>query len=279
MALLGQFPKFVCLASLLLVAESSHAQWHGVDDDNLAIIDLQEGQVYIELNSAFAPQTVEQFKKLVRAGFYDGESFYRVIDGFVAQAGDGSDMGEPNEEPTIKAEFEREWSDSLGYVRVQAPDLFAEEAGFVDGFAVGREGDAIWLVHCPGAIGMARGNEPDSSSTDFYIVIGQAPRYLDRNLNLFGRVVYGMDVVQRLRRAAAESDGIIEDSAQRSTIRSVRLGSDTETRTPGIKVRDTSSESFQNMLEQRRDRQAEFFYSKPPPVLDVCQVPNSGRQQ
>ena len=78
--------------------------WRSLNADNTAILQLDEGPVVIELNPTFAPKTIAQFKRLSREGFYDGQSFYRVIDGFVAQGGDGSDMGVANAEPTIKAE-------------------------------------------------------------------------------------------------------------------------------------------------------------------------------
>ncbi|MDC2890312.1 peptidylprolyl isomerase [Psychrosphaera algicola] len=56
------------------------------------------------------------------------------------------------------------------------------------------------VLHCSGTVAMARGNGADSASSEFYIVIGHAPRHLDRNMSVFGRVVFGMDVVQRLPR-------------------------------------------------------------------------------
>jgi cyclophilin family peptidyl-prolyl cis-trans isomerase len=248
--------------------------------DNTAILQLDDGLVIIELNPAFAPETVDQFKRLSREGFYDGQSFYRVIDGFVAQGGDGSDMGVANAEPTIKAEFEREWSAQSAFVSVQQPDLFAPETGFIDGSPVARDSESgkVWLVHCPGAVAMARLDDPDSSSTDFYIVIGQAPRYLDRNLNIFGRVVYGMEIMQRLRRGLSSNGGVIDDAKERSAIRTVRIAADIPAgERPKVEVIDTNSEEFQSILDARRNRDAEFFYHQPPPVLDVCQIPNGGR--
>lgn len=256
------------------------AAWRQTDPDNTAILQLDDGLVVIELNPAFAPETVEQFKQLSRQGFYDGQSFYRVIDGFVAQGGDGSDLGVANAEPTINAEFERDWSDQLAFVSGQKPDLFAPETGFIDGFPVARDTESgkVWLTHCPGTVAMARLDDPDSSSTDFYIVIGQAPRYLDRNLSIFGRVVYGMEIVQRLRRGLSSNGGVIDDAKERSAIRSVRIAADIlADERPKVDVINTNSEEFQSILDGRRNRDAEFFNHQPPPVLDVCQVPNAGR--
>jgi peptidylprolyl isomerase len=254
--------------------------WREVDADNLVFMDLAEGRVVIELNPAFAPKTVEQFRRLVQDDFYDGLAFYRVIDGFVAQGGDGSDLGELSEVPLIDAEFERDWSDDLAFTSAQKPDLFAAETGFIDGFAAARDPaeGKTWLLHCPGAVAMARNDGKDSSRTDFYIVIGQAPRYLDRNMNVFGRVIHGMEVVQRIRRGPAGDNGIIRDDAAASRIRDIALAADLpeEDRLKAY-VMDTSSKGFEQLLDDRRDRNQRFFHRKPPAVLDACQVPLAGR--
>lgn len=254
--------------------------WREVDPENLVIMEMQEGRVMIELNPLFAPETVEQFRRLVDARFYDGLGFYRVIDGFVAQGGDGSDLGERSEIPLIDAEFEINWNADLSFTRVQENDLFAAETGLIDGFAVARDltEQKTWLTHCPGIVAMARNDSPDSSRTDFYIVIGQAPRYLDRNMNIFGRVVYGMDIVQRIRRGKASDNGIIEDETASSRIRTMKMGSAVakEDRMD-VFVMDTNSKGFASMLKDRRKRGQKFFYKKPPRVLDVCQVPVAGR--
>jgi len=254
--------------------------WREVDPDNLVFMELHEGQVVIELNPVFAPKTVEQFRRLVQERFYDGLSFYRVIDGFVAQGGDGSDLGELSEVPLIKAEFERDVSPDLPFTPAQKPDLFAPETGFIDGFAAGRDPAAgkAWLTHCPGTMAMARNDDRDSSRTDFYIVIGQAPRYLDRNMNIFGRVVHGMEAVQKIQRGAAANNGIIRDETRASRIRSMRLGSDIpKPERLSAFVIDTDSPGFEQVLRDRRERRQRFFHQKPPQVLDVCQVPMTGR--
>jgi len=268
---------------LLLVGLSAHAENRLTDPENTVTLELDDGIVVIELNPTFAPATSSQFKRLVRDGFYDGLGFYRVIDGFVAQGGDGSDMSEDeNAEPTVEAEFDRDWQDELPFVSVQKADLFALETGFIDGFPAGRDLEAgkTWLAHCPGIVGMARGNEADSGSTDFYIVIGQAPRYLDRNITLFGRVVYGMDTVQRIRRGPPAEGGMISDPANSTIIRSARVLADVpDDGRLAVVVPDTNSDEFKAMFEARRHRTSEWFLSTPPAVLDVCQVPNSGSLQ
>ena len=254
--------------------------WREVDPDNLVFMELREGRVAIELNPRFAPRTVRQFRELVQKRFYAGLPFYRVIDGFVAQGGDGSDLGEYSDIPLIAAEFEIEFDPELPFAPAQEKDLFADVTGFIDGFAVARDRDAssVWLTHCPGVVAMARNEGPDTSRTDFYIVIGQAPRYLDRNMNVFGRVIDGMDVVQRIRRGPADENGIISDDAASSRIVRMTLAADQpEDERLKALVIETGHKAFRQMLDQRRDRRANFFHRKPPEVLDVCQVPMAGR--
>ncbi len=254
--------------------------WREVEPDNLVFIELTVGEVALELNPQFAPKTVAQFRKLVREQFYDGLSFYRVIDGFVAQGGDGSDLGELSLVPLIDAEFEREMDGQVTFTRVQDKDLFADETGFVNGFAAARDlsENTIWLAHCPGVVAMARNDNPDSSRTDFYFVIGQAPRYLDRNMNVFARVIEGMEVVQQIRRGPANQNGIFQDDTSPSRIRRIRLASDIpENERMTAFVVDTNSKGFEQYLEDRRNRKQKFFHNKPPEVLDVCQVPVASR--
>lgn len=262
----------------------AHAQenlvWRELSPENLVLMELPGGTVTIELNPEFAPKTVKQFRELVGARFYDGLGFYRVIDGFVAQGGDGSDLGELSDKPTIDAEFEREWEEELPWTLAQAPDLFAAQSGFVDGFPAARDLDSsrIWLTHCPGVVAMARNNDKDSSRSDFYIVIGQAPRYLDRNMNVFGRVIDGMAVVQQIERGPENNNGIFRDETKITRIRTMRLATDLpEDQRLSTYVVDTHTPEFEDLLDSRRDRKHAFFHRRPPEVLDVCQVPVAAR--
>ena len=263
--------------------------WNLLDPENTVYLQMQEGTVVIELNPAFAPKTVAHFKSLLEEQFYRGTSFYRVIDGFVAQGGDESDIDGSQITKTLKAEFEIDWPrkpadkekaknwQPMSWTPVQTDDMFAPFTGFIDGFPAARDqkkGGKAWLTHCPGIVAMARNDDPDSSATDFYIVIGQAPRYLDRNLTVFGRVVWGMDVVQRIKRGPALDNGIIEKDLERSWIQRMRLVSSLEPdERLDIWVADTNSDGFKKTLKDRRNRSHKFFHHKPPRVLDICQVP------
>jgi len=285
------------LAVFMLGATPVSAQddivWNPLDPENTVYLQLKEGTVVIELNPAFAPKTVKQFKELLEQQFYRSLSFYRVIDGFVAQGGDESDIDDnPAIEP-LKAEFEIDWplkpedKDEaedwlpMSWTLVQKDDMFAPYTGFIDGFAAARDekkAGKAWLTHCPGTVAMARTEDPDSGSTDFYIVIGQAPRYLDRNLTIFGRVVWGMDVVQQIKRGSALENGIIENDLERSWISRMRLASSVdESARLDVYVADTNTKGFRDSLKKRRNRNDKFFHHKPPKVLDICQVSVSSR--
>jgi peptidylprolyl isomerase len=267
-------------ASLAWSTSIQAADWRTPEAEDLIYLQLGDERVIIELNDRFAPQTSKRIRELVRSGFYDGLDFYRVIDGFVAQGGQGEPPEGAESQPTLAAEFEIDADESLSFTPAQKPDLFAAESGFVEGFPAARDADSAkaWLTHCPGAVAMARGTAPDSGTTDYYIVIGQAPRYLDRNLTIFGRVIHGMAHVQRIRRGPSDANGIIEASNQRTNMTSVRVAADlpVEQRTP-LQVIDTGGEAFQQTLISRRDRSNPFFHHKPPMVLDVCQVPVATR--
>jgi peptidylprolyl isomerase len=232
------------------------------------------GRILLELAPAFAPKHVERFRALVRAKFYDGQSFYRVIDGFVAQGGvgEGEDKKHP-EWPALKAEFDRPIDDDVRFAPLMSPDLFAREVGHVDGFPVGRDWEEgrMWLLHCPGTLAMARDSDPDTGATEFYIPIGHGPRRLDRNLTAFGRVLDGMQYLQKLNRGDPKVEsGVIQDASKRDPIVRVQLAADMpRDERPRMQVMDTMSKGFADYKAQRRNP-APDFYKRPAANLDIC---------
>jgi len=260
-----------------------HSQYRMPNADNLLYLELDIGLVIIELNPLFAPKHVAQIKKLSRENFYNGLSFYRVIDGFVAQGGTSIDEDNGNLdfeiknkslqlpiEPRITSTGDKKFS------LVQSPDMFAAQTGFIEGFATAKNNDdsLTWLTQCPGVIGMSRNNAPNTATTDFYIVIGQAPRYLDSITTIFGRVIHGMDIVQKINRGNANKNGMFDNNSQATTIKSISVASDLpKNKQFNIMIERTDTISFKNKLSERRVRSDPFFYEKPPQVLDVCQVP------
>jgi len=280
-----------CLAFAARAADAPEPPpdaWRDVDPNNLVLIDTKYGETAVELAPAFAPKHAERMRALIRSHFYDGLSFYRVLDGFVAQGGIGegpaSTRDHPKEAvdlekkwPPLKAEFDRPLGSDLTFTPLGNGDLFAPEVGHVDGFPVGRdtkEGRA-WIIHCPGTFAFARDNGGDTATTEFYIVIGEAPRRLDRNLTAFGRVVDGMQYLQKLNRGDVKVDnGVIDDVSKRDGIITVRVASDIpEKERPKYQVMRTASGSFAAEKEKRKNPAPEFYVRRPPPVLDICLAP------
>lgn len=132
------------------------------DPENTIYLDLKDGRVVIELLPKVAPAHVERIKELTRKGFYNGLLFHRVIDGFMAQTGDPRGDGTGGSTlPNVKAEF----SDS----------------------------ETFWR----GAVGMARSQSPDSANSQFFICLADSD-FLDGKYTLFGRVIEGMEFVDRI---------------------------------------------------------------------------------
>ncbi|MDF2178273.1 peptidylprolyl isomerase [Aliiglaciecola sp. CAU 1673] len=264
---------FVLLALLVSTTVFSK-EWRTPDPDNLVYLHLESGIVVIELAPFMAPRHTEQFKALVREGFYNGLDFYRVIEGFVAQGGDVSEKKASAHKGKLKAEFVRPLFEGAPFSVLESPDLFAPQAGYLRGFAAGRDPEAKveWLLHCPGTVAMARDNEADSGTTDFYITLGQAPRHLDRNMSVFGRVIYGMPLIQALPRGNPEiNSGVIDDPKERGKIlKAVVAGDLPKEKHLAIEVQEQESDAFKKKLAQARTMESPFFHYKGNGKLDIC---------
>lgn len=269
--------------------------WRTIDPENLIVLDLGTGKVYIELFPEAAPAHTAQVRRLVREGFYDLEAFYRVIEGHVAQAGREFDQA-IGDAPTLPFEAERA-AGAEGFTAHGNADLFAPEVGHRSGFAVGRENGREWLLNCPGALGMARNDPPDSGSTEVFIPL-QPRRYLDRNYTIFGRVIGGMEHIHQLARVdpstEEEAEALFgEDPELAYQIRqyrrskldpnliiSARIAADLPAKTrPAFEVMDTRSAEWAALKESKRDYSAiGAFVSTPPRMLDICTLPVPARR-
>lgn len=265
---------WVAAVSLAVASENKPAQTRTVPQQDLVYLDTSAGLVVIELTDSIAPKHVERFKLLVSEGFYNGLDFYRVIDGFVAQAGDVSEQKESAHKASLNAEFSRvNTGHENAFVSVQRPEFLAQETGFLDDFPAGRnlDDDRQWLLHCPGMVAMARGNEANSATTEFYIVIGQAPRHLDRNMSVFGQVVFGLKNVQAMSRGNPLEGGVIADKAQRTQIVSAQLGNELADDKQLTVIRDTAdSDAFQQRLNSARTLDNPFYHYAGSGNIDVC---------
>ena len=247
------------------------ADWRAIPADETLLIELESGTVTIALSPAMAPKHVEQLRKLTRAGFYDGLSFYRVIDGFVAQGGDpfgDKDIGKAKKQ--LKAEFEAA-GDDIAFAAIKDVDGFATKVGYIDGMPAGydEQTGTYWLLHCAGAFAFGRNEAADTASTEFYIAI-QPQRFLDRNLTVFGNVIDGMEHVQLLRRVAPPETK--DDDVGEEIIR-MRMASDLpEAERPQWEILDSARPVFAALTEARRNR-AEKFFIYNADHLDICREP------
>jgi peptidylprolyl isomerase len=153
-------------------------------------------------------------------------------------------------------------------------DVYAPQVGFLDGFPAARDprSHLVWLAHCYGMVGAGRDDPPESDGTEMYAVIGHAPRQLDRNVALMGRVLKGVEFLSSLPRGSGEM-GFYVPSEATAPIRSVRIAADVPTaeRTP-IQVLRTNSGTFRAVLDQRRQRHEPWFKFSPDHI-DLCNVP------
>jgi peptidylprolyl isomerase len=275
-------PKYRSAGEIIDAAPES--DWRTPDPQNLLYMAVNDGVVIIELAPRFAPEHVANIRTLARERFWDGASIYRSQDNFVVQFGDadGDDPAKAKSLGTAKkklpAEFHRPAA-GLPFDKLPDPDGWAPETGFVEGFPAARNPKAgtAWLAHCYGAVGAGRNNEDDSSiGAELYVTIGQAPRQLDDNITVVGKVLMGMELLSVIKRGPSPS-GFYENAAERTPIKVVRLASEVpEAQRVPLRVLRTDSKTFRDATEARRNR-IDDFYKRPAGHIDLCNVPVSVR--
>ena len=258
-----------------IVADAPDSDWRNLDLQNTLYITLESGVVVVELAEKFTPNHVNNTKTLVRENVFNNTSFYRVIDGFVAQGGpsDTDKIAKPKKgKLTINAELTNTPKTPFSFTPLNAFDGYAPEVGYVGGFAAGRSKDkkSNWLLHCYGAMGMGRGNEANSGGTELYVVIGTAQRYLDKNTTVFGRVISGMQHIQALQRSTTLNGEV--DVKQNNKIIKIQVASDLKPeQLLKLQTMKTNSNSFKALIESRKNRSGEWFLHQHD-YIDVCSV-------
>jgi peptidylprolyl isomerase len=249
-----------------ILATSPASDWRGLDPDNTLLMDLASGQVIIELAPRFAPAHAANIRALAHGGYWDGLAILRVQDNFVTQWGD------PDGE--LPAEFSVPVDNigkSAGFAKLPDVDGWAPRTGFAEGFPVAADPKAgkAWLAHCYGMVGAGRSDTVDSSNgTELYVVIGQAPRGLDLNITVVGRVLKGMELLSALPRGAAAM-GFYDKPEQRTGIQRIRLLADVPAaERPALQVLKTESATWTQLLDSRRYRGGWFVHS--PGHIDIC---------
>jgi peptidylprolyl isomerase len=255
---------------------SQPSDWRRPDPANTLYLELAAGRVVIELAPRFAPRHVENIKALVSERFFNGLAITRVQDNFVAQWGD-ADGARPTETAKRKLpdEFAFAWSRSVPFVKLPDVDGYAPEAGWIDGFPAGVErkpSGLAWMAHCYGVLGVGRDDWPDNGSgSELYVVIGQAPRQLDRNVIALGRVLRGMELLSSLPRGPAPM-GNYDQPGQRVPIVSLRLASELpEAQREHIEVLRTDTPLFTKYVESRRNRRDKWYIHRSGHT-DICNL-------
>ena len=165
--------KSLLIFGMIMTANTDEAS-AAPDPENTLVLELEHGTVIIQMLPEVAPKHVARIKELTREGFYDGIVFHRVIDGFMAQTGDPTGTGTGGSGQNIDAEFSDE-----PYLR--------------------------------GTMGMARSQSPNSADSQFFITFAPA-RFLDNQYTVWGRVIEGMDAVDKIKKApSGDQSGTVDD--------------------------------------------------------------------
>ena len=259
-----------------VLAATTAADWRPLDPESTLYVQLPAGRVVIELAPAFVPEHVANLRTLARQHYFDGLAVLRSQDNFVVQWGD-PDGKRPlgAAKAKLPPEFTVRLVPGLAFAALADRDGYAPEVGFSQGFPAGRDtarGEA-WLAHCYGMVGAGRSTDLESGNgTELYVVTGNAPRQLDRNIALVGRVVKGMEVLSVLPRGTGQM-GFYEKPEQYVPITSVRLASDVPVaERENLEVMRTDTASFTALVEARRNRRDDF-YVVPAGHIDLCNVP------
>ena len=259
-----------------VVARAPAAAWRAIPAEDLMVIDLKSGgRVIVQLAPAFAPVHVSNIKVLARSNYWDGAAIYRVQDNYVAQWGNGeSDKPYPKGFVTAPpAEYHRSLKGltvrPLGY-----PDAYAPKAGFSGGWPMAYDPKAgtANLVHCYASVGVGRGTDDTGNGGELYAIIGNAPRQLDRNIAVVGRVIEGIERLSSLPRGT-EALGFYKDRSSDVPIASVRLASEIPTaERPQFEYMDVMGATFGNYLRLRANRKDDF-YIRPAGGVELCNAP------
>jgi peptidylprolyl isomerase len=261
---------------------SSPADWRPLDPNNTLYVELPGGRVVIELAPRFAPLHVANIKTLVRAHYFDSLSIIREQDNYVAQWGDPDNRHPiPAGIGKVAPEFDFSTPVDMPFTRLPDGDVYAPEVGFSEGLPVARSPTLhrSWLAHCYAMVGVGRGMDVESGSgAEMYVVIGHAPRHLDRNVALVGRFVNGVALRSARPRAPAEM-GFYTKTEAPTPIKSIRLAADVPaSERSNIEVIRTDSATFTALIESRRNRPEDFF-KVAAGHIDLCNVPIAVREQ
>jgi peptidylprolyl isomerase len=264
-----------------VLAASKASDWRPLDPENTLYMELPAGRVVIELAPAFAPLHVRNIKKLAKAGYFNGLAIIREQDNYVAQWGDPENRHPlPDGIGKTAPEFDAVLAQNLPFTQLPDGDVYAPEVGFSDGFPMARSAaeKRMWLAHCYGMVGVGRDVDAETGSgAELYAVIGHAPRHLDRNVALVGRVLKGMELLSGLPRGSGDL-GFYTAAEHPLPIKSVRIAADVPPRERAhLEVLRTDTPTFNALIESRRNRPEDFFKVQAHRI-ELCNVPLQVRE-
>ena len=287
-----------------IVAQAAAEEWIAIPPEDMLVMTLapaadgSDRKVVIQLMPApFSQGWIENIRTLARAQWYDDITVNRVQDNYVVQWGDAN-YDNPEADGTAKplpdglnvidegqyqqqAKVGTEGSITLWHPRGQLTDSYSNWTWFEDGWPIAYQisEDTLtlsrWPTHCYGMVGVGRNYSPDTGSgAELYTVIGHAPRHLDRNIALVGRIVEGMEHLSSLPRGTgALGFYTAEEAGKRTAILSVRVASDlADAERPDFEYLSTRGETFARYAEARANRRDPFFIV-PAGGADVCNIP------
>ncbi|WP_336987149.1 peptidylprolyl isomerase [Altererythrobacter aquiaggeris] len=269
-------------------------QWATIPASDLLVMRLADDaegnrrEVVIQLMPApFSQGWVDNIRLLANTHFWDGTSVYRVVDNWVTQWGDGEDdeaLAKPLPEG-IKVVPESEYVHQLGAVaalpdpcqnpssgRPYTCDNYARYAGFLNGWPIAGDGSHQWPVHCYASVGVARDLTPNTGTgAELYAVIGQAPRQLDRNIAVVGRVIEGIEHLSALPRGKGGA-GVYADDNKRTPIQWARLASGLAAEAqPQFEYLKTDTSRWRDYVNVRQNR-SDGFYQMAAGGSDLCNI-------
>ncbi|MDH4398677.1 peptidylprolyl isomerase [Sphingorhabdus sp.] len=266
-----------------IMASAKAGEWVAIAPSDLMVMDLapdskgKPRRVVIQLIPApFSQGWVSNIRKLAAARFWDGASINRVQDNYVAQWGDATEKKAlPEGLATVgpKNYITPNWPGKVwSFAGADGGrDAYAAAHGFYVGWPLAASSEGLWPIHCYGMVGVGRNLSPDTGSGDeLYTVIGHAPRHLDRNIALVGRVIEGIEHMSSLPRGTGAL-GFYEKEEERVPILSVRLGNETKD-VPAFEYLSTDSDSFAAYADARANRRDPFF-NVPAGGADICNIP------
>ncbi|MEM8983897.1 MAG: peptidylprolyl isomerase [Pseudomonadota bacterium] len=270
------------LTSAEVLAQTTADDWRDVSAENLLIMTVAGYEIVIELAPTFAPQHIENLRTLVTQGYFDGLAIVRSQDNYVVQWGDPA--ATPEQARSLGAAKERldgeyeQVSRDIEMTSLDAVDAYADKVGFVDGFPVAADRRHTWLTHCYAMVGVGRGNEADSgNASSLYVVTGHAPRHLDRNVTLIGRVLDNVEGLSSMPRGSGPL-GFYESPDQPIRIDSIVLASSLpEDERPRWQRLRTDTPTFTALVESRRTRHEEWFLNEVGRI-GLCNVPLPARR-